>query len=670
MIDQRYSRYLAHFGATVTVRELDRDRRRRGVALRHDVDHDLALALDMAFWEHRAGIRATYYLLPTAPYWGPDVGAAARQFEDYGHEVGLHLNALAQWWGGEVDDPVIPVTSALEELRSAGASVVGTSAHGDRRCYEGAFINYWLFSEVRPEWSESAEDGLSAEGVPDPSGSFRIRYPSDSRLRRPDGRTFHLWSIRRADLGLEHEAVKVPTDRYFTDSGGSWSRSPDPLDHDLRSGRHQILIHPEYWRGTQRFTFILSTARAGSTWLARNLDRGTSCVARHELTLNHRYRDDQLVAEKRTGTGARDFLADKPMVWRLLAETRAWIEDEGSDYIEANVYLPHVLSALQAVFPEAELLHLHREPRDVVRSLLNRGWYDTPHDDRHPRMDVRGWDQMGQLERCCWYVRRTNELLMDSVANRLPLAEISPDPARLQSLLANVQIAFHPQLVDSFESVVNANEDQPIGPFATWARADQATADRILGPVRRRLGYARSGPREFVLELSGALRKHYRTAHRRAQPTRPKELLATHGPQAIEARLRTTGCHTSREGAALTIRPEGERHGTARFGGGSWQRLLPDEGWPVQFGSHVEGTLVAEVDGPGTARIIALQYDTDGRLLTRRELGRLESGHTDLAFRPRPDAARFDIALYLPLGDQPRAIHVQHFDLRRVWGAA
>jgi len=36
------------------------------IALRHDLDHDLDLALELAHHEHAMGIRATYFLLHTA----------------------------------------------------------------------------------------------------------------------------------------------------------------------------------------------------------------------------------------------------------------------------------------------------------------------------------------------------------------------------------------------------------------------------------------------------------------------------------------------------------------------------------------------------------------------------------------------------------------------------
>ena len=66
----------------------------------------------------------------------------------------------------------------------------------------------------------------------------------------------------------------------------------------------------------------------------------------------------------------------------------AWEEFEASrsDVAEVNIYLANFLVQLRTVFPEATFVHLSRDPVKVVNSLLNRNWYDTPEDQRHPRL--------------------------------------------------------------------------------------------------------------------------------------------------------------------------------------------------------------------------------------------------------------------------------------------
>ena len=98
-INPVYFSYLNHFDKTVTVRELiDNPITPNMIALRHDVDYDLDLALEMSYWESQRGIRSTYYLLHSAGYWeDTHLVEKCLQFQDFGHEVGLHLNVVSEW---------------------------------------------------------------------------------------------------------------------------------------------------------------------------------------------------------------------------------------------------------------------------------------------------------------------------------------------------------------------------------------------------------------------------------------------------------------------------------------------------------------------------------------------------------------------------------------------
>lgn len=125
--------YLAHFGTTET---LDTYRRHRSpaIALRHDVDYSLDSALELACWEAEHGIRATYFLLHTAPYWDdPRLLDKCAQLADFGHEIGLHTNLLPAWYehGGAPEEQL---TAVLARLRAGGLAITGSAAHGDPLC--------------------------------------------------------------------------------------------------------------------------------------------------------------------------------------------------------------------------------------------------------------------------------------------------------------------------------------------------------------------------------------------------------------------------------------------------------------------------------------------------------------------------------------------------------
>ena len=49
----------------------------------------------MAQWEFERGYSSTYYLLHGSRYWNADNLVRALEFEELGHEVGIHINAIA-----------------------------------------------------------------------------------------------------------------------------------------------------------------------------------------------------------------------------------------------------------------------------------------------------------------------------------------------------------------------------------------------------------------------------------------------------------------------------------------------------------------------------------------------------------------------------------------------
>jgi hypothetical protein len=281
-INQDYLKMLDHLGPTVTVAEfIAQSSKPDLIALRHDVDHDLDLALAMAHLEHAAGRRATYFILHTAPYiHDEEFLEKCLKIQDYGHEIGLHLNALSPWCDGETDDPIGDLSAWLDSLRDAGVEIVGSAAHGDQACYEHGFINYWIWRELRGDDPAVRENGLTAEGVRRGSDDDRsVSYPSSDAVIRADGATFPLWSVSMESLGLSYEACRAPFDRYWSDSGGSWKRSPNPMEHELSRGRHQVLVHPIWWsKSLYSYTHIMQLeASPVSGRFIRIANRGLPC---------------------------------------------------------------------------------------------------------------------------------------------------------------------------------------------------------------------------------------------------------------------------------------------------------------------------------------------------------------------------------------------------------
>jgi hypothetical protein len=206
------------------------------LGIRHDVDERLDSALRLAELEHRRGVRATYFVLHTARYYGslargsarhdPRLLPALRCLQDLGHEVGWHNDLVTLQLVYDLD-PVDYLAAELEWLRQNGVDVVGAAAHGSVHCHRLGFHNNEFFLD----WPEAVPGGR----------------PSRARIGE-----LELRRGRLADFGLAYEAYHLGEDRYFSDArfdgrGRRWH--PELLDlDDLRSGeRVVVLVHPCHW---------------------------------------------------------------------------------------------------------------------------------------------------------------------------------------------------------------------------------------------------------------------------------------------------------------------------------------------------------------------------------------------------------------------------------------
>lgn len=652
-IKDDYFRYLDHIGTSMTMRELaEHPERPNAIALRHDVDHDLDLALEMAHHEHERGIRATYFLLHTCDYWNDERFAVkCAQLQAYGHEIGLHANILTEWFDGQCDSIETHLAELLAYMRSAGVDVVGTSAHGDRACYEHGFINYWIWKDLRGDQPQVTEQGLSAEGISVDDEKRHVSYPQAHRLRRDDGTELDLWTTSLADHGLRYDAVHVSDAQYWTDTGGGWRRSADPLQSDLSKGRHQILIHPHWWRAPKRTYFVLSTARSGSKWLVNFVDQATSCCALHDWTLNHRRTEDGYELDKRTGD---DFLGlvESPNVASALIRQAAAHHRSilPGDVLEANVYLEPFLDEFRAQIPDAELIHLHRDGRNVVRSILNRDWYDTPLDRRHRTVPIPNWDELNQFERACWYYRYTQERLMTATKARISFERMVSDLAYLTRTLRELGIVVHPLLAETeFGTRIDANRRDEFPSYERWPEEYRMAFERICGEVQSALGYAVD--ERTVDEELGTAASEPPSGKTRVQPVLSMEYASPAPPTVTGVHVR---CVPTDRGLEVGTSESGHTTAHLVLGRGVWSRVKSKDGCVCDPSVFYSARIRFDAAPGAAVRVFLLLYDKRGAQVGKRQVVtlRCDSDWVGFSFTTvQPGASHFMLALHF--GDQP-----------------
>ena len=191
----------------------------RVVYLRHDIDGRPELAAEMALLELEMGIRSTYFVLNTHPYWKKE--AELEKVIDTilgcGHEIGWHNAAVEEWF---LDGKVRPMreyfTEPLQVLRERyGVPVRGTSAHYVSKPNDQTFRNY---------------------------NAFNLPFRNYSQIP--------LEQYDLSEFGLEYETYFVTYDIYLCDSGKAWNEDPDAvigLFNRMKNSILQLLIHPQWW---------------------------------------------------------------------------------------------------------------------------------------------------------------------------------------------------------------------------------------------------------------------------------------------------------------------------------------------------------------------------------------------------------------------------------------
>jgi hypothetical protein len=200
------------------------------VVMRHDIDHDIENAVRFATLEDSWGVKATYYVLPGAWYYRWDSPAAIspltldalERIASMGHEIGLHNDVLGDAWQTGAD-PVALLRQQLDELRSHGFEIVGTSSHGSAAVAKAGLRNYQVFTE---------RGGTEPQTVTTAAGGQLTFTP-----------------VPQAHLGVEYEAYSVAQALYLSDPRARWNQPPQWAESEFLQGRGplQVLTHPEHW---------------------------------------------------------------------------------------------------------------------------------------------------------------------------------------------------------------------------------------------------------------------------------------------------------------------------------------------------------------------------------------------------------------------------------------
>jgi hypothetical protein len=246
-------------------------------------------------------------------------------------------------------------------------------------------------------------------------------------------------------------------------------------------------------RGDDRLVFIVGSPRSGTTFLGGAIGSLPEFIDAGEV--NPLKAAVPELAQLSSGESGARLRRTLEVVRRLgLVGERRIVE-----HTPENAFL---VPALRAAFPSAAIVHLVRDGRDVVRSLLDRGWLagDSPGRDdaklelgAHARFWVeRGreheFESASEARRAAWVWRRYVEAARTSgLAHELRYERLVTESHEVASELAAL-LGVPP---DALQQALEGAESTSIGLFRERLTAEQlAEVQAEAGGLLAELGYS------------------------------------------------------------------------------------------------------------------------------------------------------------------------------------
>lgn len=240
----------------------------------------------------------------------------------------------------------------------------------------------------------------------------------------------------------------------------------------------------------KEWAFILSTGRTGTDFFTKlfNSDAVPDAWSLHEPRPAFRARSYQLVARYHT-TFERLYFQWPRMRWHKRSQ-KTW-------YIETNYHLFAAIPLIREAFPNAWIIHVIRDGRDVVTSWLNKYRYIT--NNHITPFQIPGdpaqeaWSLWNPVQKLSWYWKTVNELVASQSPDLWLRFEylFTPPYTDLFHLLEALPLeSYDPDRIQAMVSErVNPSKSQFFPAFQKWPQQWQQEFYAIAGPAMMRFGY-------------------------------------------------------------------------------------------------------------------------------------------------------------------------------------
>jgi hypothetical protein len=179
----------------------------------------------------------------------------------------------------------------------------------------------------------------------------------------------------------------------------------------------------EQWMKSWKFFFILGFGRSGTAFMADFLNHADDAHVYHEPVFEDFYAHLRAHYNPRTAEKYMQGFRKKEIYSRM-GHISSGI------YGETNGNLRCHANAIRNAFPNAPLLHLVRDGRDVVRSHMSRRTMTARNPFSMSMHPIKSdpwrihWSQMDRFARICWYWQEENRRLRTSIGRTVQFEKI------------------------------------------------------------------------------------------------------------------------------------------------------------------------------------------------------------------------------------------------------
>jgi hypothetical protein len=244
------------------------------------------------------------------------------------------------------------------------------------------------------------------------------------------------------------------------------------------------------WADGMNVFFVLAIGRSGTNLLADLLDRAPAAHVVHEPVL------EDFPAYK-AAFHDPDLAAHYVQTFRMKEIYLRVRNMQVTSYGEVNSLLRRHVYALRSAFPRATFVHLVRDGRDVVRSMMARKTM-TVQDHRtagiHPRSDspwAAAWEGMDRFARLCWYWQVENWWLRTAIGLTVQFESLLTSYESFSEHILNPCGVDLPEAMwsEAVNRPTNVTARHVVPHWSEWDSARLRVFEEICGTEMRANGY-------------------------------------------------------------------------------------------------------------------------------------------------------------------------------------